>query len=200
MSEVTERLRRAVELGGLPSIRALWTKLRDEGLYETTYSTVHRYFTGGVEEPPLEFLRATAKATGVREAWLVLGYGTDQREHSEFSEALADILQRSFPGWERLRGPTRTFVVATMQGAIAAATPRDVDAWTEGFLEALLAPMRQLGLMQPHEANADRFNTYVMNLCMGIQALSPPGTEPGGIWIKNAFAPPPQEADDGQEA
>ena len=73
MNTIAERLTWALEKSDLRSIRSLHREIEERGLHTVTYSTVHRYFSGEVEEPPLSFLRAADQVLGVPAEWLTFG-------------------------------------------------------------------------------------------------------------------------------
>ncbi len=67
------RLHGALEMSDVRSIRSLHRKLEERGKEPGAYSTVHRYFSGEVEEPPLSFLGPAGEILGVSAAWLAFG-------------------------------------------------------------------------------------------------------------------------------
>ena len=78
METIAERLQYALEMSDIRSIRSLHRTLEARGDKPGTYSTVHRYFVGEVEEPPLSFLRTAGEALHVSVAWLAFGEGQAQ--------------------------------------------------------------------------------------------------------------------------
>jgi hypothetical protein len=85
----------------------------------TSYSTVHRYLTGAVENPPMGFWEESAAVLGFRAGWFILGEGepTEEGEQrriaprsQEREDAVDAAIATGFPYLTELRGLGRTAV------------------------------------------------------------------------------------------
>jgi len=85
----------------------------------SSYSTVHRYLTGAVDNPPISFWEESAAVLGFRTGWIILGEGepTDEGEQrrlrmrkKERDDAIDDAIASEFPYLNELRGLGRTAV------------------------------------------------------------------------------------------
>ncbi|HEX8360212.1 MAG TPA: hypothetical protein VF613_08895 [Longimicrobium sp.] len=85
----------------------------------TSYSTVHRYLTGAVENPPMAFWEESAAVLGFRAGWFILGEGepTEEGEQrraaprsQERDDAIDAAIAKGFPYLNDLRGLGRTAV------------------------------------------------------------------------------------------
>lgn len=109
---VADRLKQALEGSTYQDVHAFWEAIKGEGV-SVTYPTMTRYFSGGIENPPLGFLHKAAKLLGVRSAWLAFNEGpmTEaeararealRREVEEQNRKLADAFRREFPAYSHL--------------------------------------------------------------------------------------------------
>jgi hypothetical protein len=85
----------------------------------SSYSTVHRYLTGAVENPPMGFWEESAAVLGFRAGWFILGEGepTEEGEQrrmeprsQERDDAIDAAIAKGFPYLKELRGLGRTAV------------------------------------------------------------------------------------------
>jgi hypothetical protein len=85
----------------------------------SSYSTVHRYLTGAVDNPPISFWEESATVLGFRTGWIILGEGepTDEGEQrrlrmrkKERDDAIDEAIASEFPYLNELRGLGRTAV------------------------------------------------------------------------------------------
>jgi hypothetical protein len=114
-----ERVELALRIRGRPG-KWLHDQLLARGMEGiSSYSTVHRYLTGAVENPPISFWEESAAVLGVRTGWIILGEGepTDEGEQrrmrlrkKERDDAIDDAIASEFPYLNDLRGLGRTAV------------------------------------------------------------------------------------------
>lgn len=114
-----ERLDLALKIRGKPG-KWLHDSLLARGMEGiTSYSTVHRYLTGAVDNPPINFWEESAAVVGFRTGWIILGEGepTDEGEQrrlrmrkKERDDAIDDAIASEFPYLNELRGLGRSAV------------------------------------------------------------------------------------------
>lgn len=114
-----ERVDLALKIRGKPG-KWLHDSLLARGMEGiSSYSTVHRYLTGAVDNPPISFWEESASVLGFRTGWIILGEGepTDEGEQrrlrmrkKERDDAIDDAIASEFPYLNELRGLGRTAV------------------------------------------------------------------------------------------
>jgi len=114
-----ERVELALRVRGRPG-KWLHDQLLARGMEGiSSYSTVHRYLTGAVDNPPISFWEESAAVLGVRTGWIILGEGepTDEGEQrrmrlrsKERDDAIDDAIASEFPYLSDLRGLGRSAV------------------------------------------------------------------------------------------
>ncbi len=118
------------------SIRAVCRRLADDGLYEATYSSIHRYFSGEVENPPIDFLTAVGKVLGVRAAYLAFG---EEPKRGVSKEGVQELIGGAGELVEMSAGPAAAALLADVVQRLVYAQP-------EGASEVGPAELKQLAI------------------------------------------------------
>lgn len=141
METIGDRLQKGLDAhSDLGDVRAVYRALSaGETGYRTTYSTVARYFSGDVKEPPLDFLKAAAPVLSVSPAWLAFGDGPMRPVDSggPFSELGEEADVPSSPMAELMGGAAGRAALKDLVARVADAAPTHGPAPTSAQIQSL---------------------------------------------------------------